>query len=179
MAQPLAGSTIELGRDAVAVHPGQPRHAPTLGQVLPDQPVSVLVGPPSPHVVRRHELEAGGGHALERHPDVKLRPVVGRDSPHPVRLRPNQPPPTLPHPRRPWLSCLRSAHERTPERAPITNMTRRPASELTDRLAVSSRDGGIRRVRPRAAGAGRSPASGARPRSGRSSTRDPLNPIPE
>lgn len=65
---------------------GEVRHAPALGEVLPEQPVRVLVGPPFPRLVRRREVKAGGGRPLERCVFVKLGPVVDRDGPDRMRL---------------------------------------------------------------------------------------------
>ena len=63
----------------MAVVLGQVRHAPALGQVLADQPVGVLVGPPFPGVVRRREVETGAGRPFDRRVVVELRLVVGGD----------------------------------------------------------------------------------------------------
>ena len=57
-------------------------HTGPLGEVLPPQPVGVLVGPALPGVVRRREGEPRPEGALDRPVLVKLGAVVDRDGPH-------------------------------------------------------------------------------------------------
>jgi len=61
-----------------------------LRQVLPDQPVGVLVGPTLPGVVRGGEVELNTGGFLDLLVAVELRAVVGGDRLEPVPLLPDE-----------------------------------------------------------------------------------------
>ncbi len=110
VAESLPRPAVELRRDPMAVVLGECRHAAPLGEVLPQQPVGVLVGPPFPRVVRGREVEPGAGGSLDRRVVVALRPVVGRDGPHRVPRRPDQ----LRRPPAPENRPLRRERERRP-----------------------------------------------------------------
>ena len=67
----------------VALPLGHSGHAVALGQILPDEPVGVLVGPTFPTVVRCRKIELHPAYGFDLCIPVELRPVVRRDGPHP------------------------------------------------------------------------------------------------
>ena len=78
-AQP--GAVVEGGRDRGALALGERGQVRALGQILPQQPVGVLVGAAFPGVVRGGEVDRGAQPALERPIHVELGAVIGRDGP--------------------------------------------------------------------------------------------------
>ena len=74
----------------MAVELGQVGHAVALREVLPPQPVGVLVGAALPAVVRRGEVEACGRLLFDGRVVVEVGAVVRRDRPDWVRLLANQ-----------------------------------------------------------------------------------------
>src|SRR5665811_1685365 len=60
-AEGLSRASVELGGDGVEVRLGQAREVGTLGQVLAEQAVGVLVGAPLPRAVRVAEVDGDAG----------------------------------------------------------------------------------------------------------------------
>src|SRR5450759_4404579 len=67
-AEGLSRASVELGGDGVEVRLGQAREVGTLGQVLAEQAVGVLVGAPLPRAVRVAEVDGDAG--LDREGEV-------------------------------------------------------------------------------------------------------------
>lgn len=82
-----ARQAVELRRDAVTILMGDVVYADALREVLPDQPVRVLVGAAFPPVVRRRGLALRPHEALLPidvllKPRVQLRRCPSRQEPH-------------------------------------------------------------------------------------------------
>jgi Carbamoyltransferase C-terminus/Carbamoyltransferase N-terminus len=82
IAQAFAGSAVQLRGNAIAGALHEVGHAGALRQVLPEQAVGILVGPPFPGVVGRCEVEARGDPALEGGVAVELRAVIHGEGPY-------------------------------------------------------------------------------------------------
>ena len=76
VAMSFSWSVVEVLGDLVALVLGDFGHGYSFGEILPDQPVGVLVGPALPTVVRGCEVELGRADCFHLAVPVELGPVV-------------------------------------------------------------------------------------------------------
>ena len=76
----LARPGVQRERDGVATVLSEIAHAHSLGQVLPDEPIGVFVGPSLPRMVRRREVDRHSRGSLNCLVVVKLGAVVSCDA---------------------------------------------------------------------------------------------------
>ena len=76
--------------DALTLGLAQVGEVPALGEILPDEPIGVLVGPPLPGVVGRCEVDLRPEGLLHLFVVMELAAVVGSDRLHPIPLTPEQ-----------------------------------------------------------------------------------------
>ena len=78
----LAWLATEFVRDAIAVGLRQVLHADPFGQVLPNQPVHVVVGATFPRMMQRREVEFERQPCFNGFVAVELCPIMRGDRAH-------------------------------------------------------------------------------------------------
>src|SRR6266498_612620 len=85
-AKPLPRSAVQFRSDLIAIVLGEVSHALALGQILAHEAIGVLVGAAFPGMMRRREVEAGRGGALEPGVVVEFGAVIDGARSHGMRL---------------------------------------------------------------------------------------------